>query len=93
MASSGPQATCRGRPALEGLPVAVAWSEGNAEIASANYPARAYGVHNGMWCTRAKELCPQLVVMPYEFARIEEIAEVMIRAVFAATPMAVRILA
>jgi nucleotidyltransferase/DNA polymerase involved in DNA repair len=75
-----------GRPELEGLPVAVAWSDGNAEIASANYAARAFGVRNGMWGSQAKELCPSLITMPYEFERYEEIAEVMYRAVFAVTP-------
>ena len=75
-----------GRPELEGLPVAVAWSDGNAEIASANYAARAFGVRNGMWGSQAKELCPSLITMPYEFERYEEIAEVMYLAVFAVTP-------
>src|SRR5690242_21881913 len=44
-----------------------------SEIASCNYPARKYGVKNGMWMKRALELCPDLKILPYDFpARSEE---------------------
>ena len=79
----------RNRPELEGLPVAVAWSDsekGHAEIASCNYVARAYGLRNGMWVARARELCSCLVVMPYEFESYTVAADKMYRAVFAVTP-------
>ena len=77
------------RPELQGLPVAVSWSgstKGSAEIASANYRARRDGVKNGMWVPRATELCPHLVIMPYEFDRYEVVAEAMYKAVFDVTP-------
>ena len=77
------------RPELSGLPVAVSWSgstKGSAEIASANYRARRDGVKNGMWVPRATELCPHLVIMPYEFDRYEVVAEAMYKAVFDVTP-------
>ena len=57
----------RQRPELDGLPVAVSWSDsskGNAEIASANYAARRHGVRNGMWLRRARELCPGVYAVP-----------------------------
>ena len=76
------------RPELQGLPVAVSWSgstKGSAEIASANYRARRDGVKNGMWVPRATELCPHLVIMPYEFDRYEVVAEAMYKAVFDVT--------
>ena len=60
----------RNRPQLQGLPLAVSWSDnerGSAEIASANYPAREKGVRNGMWVARAKKNCPELLILPYEF--------------------------
>ncbi|CAK7197484.1 deoxycytidyl transferase [Sporothrix eucalyptigena] len=54
-------------------PAAVAHSTGNAsEIASCNYPARTFGVKNGMWMRRAMELCPDLKVLPYDFPAYEE---------------------
>ena len=79
----------RNRPALQGLPLAVSWSDnehGAAEIASANYAARATGVHNGMWVSAAKQKCPQLLILPYEFEAYASTAEDMYRAVLALTP-------
>ncbi|KAI0890528.1 impB/mucB/samB family protein [Annulohypoxylon maeteangense] len=54
-------------------PAVVAHGTGaGSEIASCNYPARKYGVKNGMWMKRAKELCPELKVLPYDFPAYEE---------------------
>lgn len=54
-------------------PTVVAHSAGNgSEIASCNYPARKHGVKNGMWMKRAKDLCPDLTVLPYDFPAYEE---------------------
>ncbi|KAI8918247.1 hypothetical protein DFJ77DRAFT_287498 [Powellomyces hirtus] len=63
----------RERPDLRDRPVAVAHSAGTggrgstSEIASCNYAARAHGVRNGMSIGRAREMCKNLTVMPYEF--------------------------
>ena len=76
----------RGRPELDGLPVAVAWSESSGEIASCNYTAREFGVRASMWMPRARELCPHIIVMPYEFEAYEATAESMYRTVFETTP-------
>ncbi|KAK3394671.1 hypothetical protein B0H63DRAFT_54489 [Podospora didyma] len=54
-------------------PAVVAHSSGSgSEIASCNYPARKFGVKNGMWMKRAMELCPDLKVLPYDFPAYEE---------------------
>lgn len=54
-------------------PAVVAHSTGNgSEIASCNYPARKFGVKNGMWMKRALEMCPDLKVLPYDFPAYEE---------------------
>ncbi|KAL2142336.1 hypothetical protein VTI28DRAFT_1345 [Corynascus sepedonium] len=54
-------------------PAVVAHSTGSgSEIASCNYPARKFGVKNGMWMKRALELCPDLKVVPYDFPAYEE---------------------
>lgn len=59
-------------PELVDKPVVVAHSGGSgSEIASCNYPARKFGVKNGMWMKRAQELCPDLAVLPYDFAAYE----------------------
>ena len=54
-------------------PVAVAHtSGGGSEIASCNYPAREFGIRNGMWMKQAQQLCPELKVLPYDFPAYEE---------------------
>ncbi|KAL1125488.1 hypothetical protein V6Z11_A13G047000 [Gossypium hirsutum] len=68
----------RSHPELNGKPVAVCHSDnpkGTAEISSANYPARDYGIKAGMFVRDAKSLCPQLVILPYNFEAYEEVAD------------------
>ncbi|CAJ2501046.1 Uu.00g038990.m01.CDS01 [Anthostomella pinea] len=60
-------------PEFVDKPTAVAHGTGTgSEIASCNYPARKYGVKNGMWMKRAKELYPDLKVLPYDFPAYED---------------------
>ncbi|KAG6230083.1 hypothetical protein E4U26_008234 [Claviceps purpurea] len=60
-------------PQYADKPTVVAHSAGpGSEIASCNYPAREFGVKNGMWMKRALELCPELKVLPYDFPAYEE---------------------
>lgn len=59
-------------PGFKDKPACVAHgSGGGSEIASCNYPAREFGVKNGMWMKRAQELCPDLKVLPYDFPGYE----------------------
>jgi DNA repair protein REV1 len=54
-------------------PAVVAHGSGTgSEIASCNYPARAFGVKNGMWMKSALKLCPNIKVLPYDFSAYEE---------------------
>ena len=58
-------------PSLEGKAVAIG-KEGRAGIVSTcSYEARKYGVHSGMPVFQAKQLCPQLILLPgdYRFYR------------------------
>lgn len=60
-------------PSLKDKPVAVAHGTGpGAEIASCNYPARKFGIKNGMWMKGAQQLCKNLIVVPYDFPGYEE---------------------
>ncbi|KAK8138420.1 DNA repair protein rev1 [Apiospora sp. TS-2023a] len=60
-------------PRFADKPTVVAHGAGNgSEIASCNYPARKFGVKNGMWMKKARELCPELNVLPYDFPAYEE---------------------
>ncbi|PIA27042.1 hypothetical protein AQUCO_08300016v1 [Aquilegia coerulea] len=68
----------RSRPELQDKPVAVCHSDnprGTAEISSANYPARDYGVRAGIFVRDAKSLCPHLVIVPYNFEAYELVAD------------------
>ncbi|KAJ3256958.1 deoxycytidyl transferase [Boothiomyces macroporosus] len=64
-------------PQYNDKPVVVAHSEkgdenSTSEIASCNYVARKYGITNGSFVGRAKELCQDLVVLPYDFEEIKQ---------------------
>jgi len=54
-------------------PAVVAHGNGSgSEIASCNYPARKFGIKNGMWMKTAQQLCPDIKVLPYDFKAYEE---------------------
>ena len=78
-----------GRPELAGLPVAVSWSSGArgaGELSSCNYEARAFGCRAGSRVADATRLCPNLVVMPYEFEKYSAVALEVYRILHALTP-------
>ena len=68
-------------PAARGRPLAVSHSGalGSGEIASANYEARAFGLRAGMRMDEARQLCPDLIVMPYTFDAYERVSEEIYR--------------
>ncbi|KAG7382177.1 deoxycytidyl transferase [Phytophthora pseudosyringae] len=78
----------RGRPELAKVPVAVAHSgkAGSSEISSCNYLARAKGVGAGMFMQTAKELCPELLVLPYQFDAIQRVSFQIYDIFFSHTP-------
>ncbi|KAJ6445866.1 telomerase reverse transcriptase [Purpureocillium lavendulum] len=60
-------------PEFVDKPTAIAHGTGpGSEIASCNYPAREFGIKNGMWMKRALELCPDIKVLPYDFPAYED---------------------
>ncbi|XP_039158194.1 DNA repair protein REV1 [Eucalyptus grandis] len=68
----------RNLPELHDKPVAICHSDnpkGTAEISSANYPARDYGIRAGMFVRDAKACCPHLVIFPYNFEAYTEVAD------------------
>ncbi|VBB25927.1 unnamed protein product [Acanthocheilonema viteae] len=59
-------------PELIGKPVAITHSRstegaGMSEIASCSYEARALGVRNGSLIKDARQACPDLICLPYQF--------------------------
>ncbi|KIO32567.1 hypothetical protein M407DRAFT_18608 [Tulasnella calospora MUT 4182] len=61
------------RPQLKGKPVVVCHSGAGkvstSEIASASYEARTFGIKNGMSLGQARQLCPNIQPIPYEFEK------------------------
>lgn len=69
-------------PEYADKPAVVAHGTGTgSEIASCNYPARKFGVKNGMWMKRALELCSDLKVLPYDFPAYEEASRLFYEAI------------
>ena len=46
-----------------------------SEIASCSYEARSLGVKNGMWLGRARQLCPNIVCVPYQFNEYRKVSQ------------------
>jgi DNA polymerase-4 len=57
----------RENPELAGRPIAVGGASGRGVLTTCNYPARDYGVRSAMPVFKAKQLCPQLVILPVRF--------------------------
>ncbi len=62
------------RPELKAHPIAVAGRSESSIITTANYKARAYGVHSAMPVFMAKKLCPDLVLVPGRRQRYLELS-------------------
>lgn len=48
-----------------------------SEIASCNYVARKAGLKNGMLVGDALKLCPNLITLPYEFEKYQEVSKIL----------------
>lgn len=69
-------------PEYADKPTVVAHGSGpGSEIASCNYPARAFGISNGMWMKKALQLCPDIKVLPYDFPAYEEASNAFYEAI------------
>jgi len=59
-------------PEMRGLPTAVAHDTPRSVISSASYEARRFGVRSAMPVTRAKQLCPSLVLLEPHFGKYRD---------------------
>jgi DNA polymerase-4 len=64
----------RERPELKTVPMAVGHADKRGVIATANYVARRYGVHSALSSVKAKQLCPQLIIMPGRMELYKEVS-------------------
>ena len=81
-------ASCEQRddPSLRGKPVAVGGSQ-RGVVAAASYEARAFGVRSAMPMTRARRLCPSLVVVPPDFEKYHAASEQVFAIFHEVTPL------
>ena len=67
------------RPELHGLPVVVshgtATSRSSGEVSSVSYAALNLGIRKGMRMSDAHKICPDVVVVPYDFERFNAASE------------------
>jgi len=48
-----------------------------SELSTCNYNARKYGVRKGMFLHQARQLCPTLIVLPYDYGGYEEVSSLV----------------
>ncbi|MCX8157436.1 MAG: DNA polymerase IV [Verrucomicrobiae bacterium] len=72
-------------PRLRGRPVAVG-GEKRGIIASASYEARRFGIYTPMPAALARRLCPQLILLPGDFAKYEQFSQWMFSYAYDFTP-------
>ncbi len=62
----------RDRIDLHDKPVAVGGDGPRSVVAAACYVARIYGVRSAMPMMKAKEICPNLVIVPHDFSKYKQ---------------------
>ena len=73
----------RDDPRLRGLPVIV----GAGVVLAASYEAKARGVRTAMGCGRARQLCPQAIVVPPRMSAYSEASKAVFRVFEDTTPL------
>ncbi|AXV66095.1 DNA polymerase IV [Pseudoalteromonas lipolytica] len=72
----------RDNPALASVPLAIGGNSRRGVLSTANYIARQYGVRSAMSNYHAKQLCPDLVIVPGRMHVYKEVSQ-QIREIFA----------
>lgn len=75
------------RPELRGLPSAVAYDTARSVVSSASYEARRFGVRSAMPVSRAKQLCPQLLLLDPHFEKYRAASHEVMRVFQEFTPL------
>jgi DNA polymerase IV len=78
----------RDKPELRGKPLAVGGSpESRGVVAAASYEARKFGVRSALPMARAVRLCPELLIVPPDFARYRDASQKVMQILHSATEL------
>ena len=77
----------RERPALRGKPAVVGALGGRGVVLSATYEARALGIHSAMPMSRARRLCPNLIVLEPHHEKYAEVSHSVMNLFETFTPL------
>jgi DNA polymerase IV len=78
----------RDRPGLRGRPVVVGGDpDKRGVVAAASYEARAFGVRSAIPMSRAVRLCPDLVIVPPDFAKYRAVSNQVFDLYRSVTPL------
>lgn len=75
------QVEMRENPALTNSPIAVGGDSERGVLCTCNYIAREYGIRSAMSSRKAKQLCPELIILPSQMALYKSISQ-QIRQIF-----------
>src|SRR5438270_5821579 len=76
----------RDDPRLRGKAVAVGGASRRGVVCAASYEARPFGVRSAMPMARALRLCPQLIVVPPDFAKYSAVSDQIFEIFHSFTP-------
>ena len=78
----------RDDPSLKGRPVAVGGRpDSRGVVCAASYEARKFGVRSAIPMSRAVRLCPELVILPPDFAKYGEVSRQVFEIFRTVTPL------